>query len=257
MNVGLALHPFSDKTLNEQFLEISEKLNCEKEMLFSGQIDDNEHIITMYRYRLEVFRNKIEQSAVTKCVERQFAGLEYSVFVAMIYNKRFMNKNAKVTRGNVSQLENEMEQNLDYFTEWRSHVRSKREMQKDCDKQCISAQTLNNMRIQVWGFFQFCRYVFDSEMDVEFVPFLYSNQSSLESHFSQMRARGDGTAQRYARGIVCLETQKVSSPLRNNRMYIGDENETQLSSFEVATSTRGKRKECVYLTGCEKFLHPL
>ena len=52
----------------------------------------------------------------------KFAALDLSAHIACIHNERFMNKSMKITRNNISQLENEMKVHLTYFEEWREYL---------------------------------------------------------------------------------------------------------------------------------------
>ena len=117
---------------------------------------------------------------------------------------------------------------------------------------CISAITFNNLRIQVVGFFKFARSILKADHTIWNVPFLYSNQSSLESHFSQMRARGSDSPQKYITGITALETTKMANTLslHSNKCYEGtiDNNEESVafSPFEKAMSITISRRKQIF-----------
>lgn len=91
------------------------------------------------------------------------------------------------------------------------------------------------------GFFYFARQVLESDKTIKFVSFLFSNQSSLESHFSQMRGRNADTPQAYVLAIGSLESIKTHGTLNmhSNKMYSEtvDEGEVQVAvtSYEKAT----------------------
>ena len=87
-------------------------------------------------------------------VKRHIAGLEYCVYVALIFNERFMNSKCKLTWDNIDRMETEIKVCLDYFSEWRKATVS---LKKDkehpkWEKYCLCQKTFNNLRIQVSGF---------------------------------------------------------------------------------------------------------
>lgn len=49
----------------------------------------------------------------------KFVGLELSACITCVCSKRFMNKNMKIIRHNISELKNEMKTHLTYF---KNHV---------------------------------------------------------------------------------------------------------------------------------------
>lgn len=124
MRVGEALRVFSEKTLVEQFMTIGQELNCFNELLFSGNRNENKDIIAMYKKRLRILRRVISTKLeeVSESVKEMFAGLEFSVYVACIFNKRFMNKGQSITRENIDELEVEMKSNLEYFKDWIDEI---------------------------------------------------------------------------------------------------------------------------------------
>ena len=116
-----------------------------------------------------------------------FAGLEFSVYVACIFNERFMNKGQSITKDNIDQLEAEMKMNLKYFKDWiisahnqkgTERYKNKKENWTEC---CIDKKTYNNLRIQICGFFFYARKILEYDERVKYIPFLFSNTSSLES----------------------------------------------------------------------------
>ncbi|GFH57354.1 hypothetical protein CTEN210_13830 [Chaetoceros tenuissimus] len=243
MRVGEALRVFSEKTLVEQFMTIGQELNCFNELLFSGNRNENKDIIAMYKKRLRILRRVISTKLeeVSESVKEMFAGLEFSVYVACIFNERFMNKGQSITRENIDELEVEMKSNLEYFRDWilSAYGQKGTEMYRDrMDKwtECsIDKKTYNNLRIQICGFFFFAKKLLQHDKRVKYIPFLFSNTSSLESFFSQIRARNADTPQKYCAAVSALESKKTMDALKQqqNRMYEGtvDENEIQVATF--------------------------
>ena len=70
-----------------------------------------------------------------------FSGIELSAHIACIYNEIFMNKNMKITRGNISELENEMKTHLTYFEKWRDHSISLKKDKYDEERKNIYITT--------------------------------------------------------------------------------------------------------------------
>jgi len=153
-----------------------------------------------------------------------------------------MNKTQNITLNNIDELEAEMKVCLKYFETWRESTLKRKNLDKDWEKGCVSGQTFNNLRIQIAGFFQYARYILNEDNSVDFVPFLYSNQSSLESHFSQMRAKGADTPQKYIAAAVCNNSIDVKKGLTSNKCYneAADENEQQVPFVAMEKSLETK-----------------
>ena len=68
----------------------------------------------------------------------------------------------------------------------------------------MSQQAYNNLILQVAGFFQHARCVFeiDANEDIKFIPFFHSNTSSFESHFSEMRGQISDTPKKHIVDVV-------------------------------------------------------
>ena len=117
-----------------------------------------------------------------------------------------------------------MKAHLTYFEKWREYsISLKKNYDEEWEKTFMSQQTYNNLILQVAGFFHCARYVseIDTNEDIKFIPFLNSNYSSLESHFSEIRAQGDDTPKKYIVGIENIEYRKaaVSLSIHNNSTH--------------------------------------
>ena len=105
----------------------------------------------------------------------------------------------------------------------------------------MSQQNYNNLRLQVAGFFQCARHVFeiDANEDIKFIHFLHSNASSLELHFSKVRAQGVDTPNTCIVGVENNECRKASVSLSmcNNIMCanVVDEDEDQICFLDLMT----------------------
>jgi hypothetical protein len=251
MRVGEALRVFSDKTLTEQFTSLGMTLSCFQDLLYSGDVNECKDVPTMHKKRLGIIRNALfsKKNEASNNIKEIFAGLEFSVYVACIFNERFMNKARSITRENIENLEEEMKSNLLFFKEWMTSSLEMKQADVYKDKGdkwtecCIDKKTYNNLRIQICGFFYFARSILQANDLVEYVPFLFSNQSSLESFFSQIRARNADTPQKYCAAIGTMETTKTMTALNahQNRMYNGtvhaDEVQVAVSGFDQAIAS--------------------
>ena len=255
MSVGHSLCPFSEKTINEQFTHLGSLLGVSNDMYFKGTFTENTDLSAMYKKRLATLRNTINlkgENLDDGSIKVKFAGLEYSCHIAVIFNEHFMNKEKSLTLENIDACEAEIKDSLKYFSDWRKACILNKSKDKEWEKACISAVTFNNLRIQAVGFFSFARRILKLDTIIWNVPFLYSNQSSLESHFSQMRARGSDSPQKYISGIAAIETAKMakSLSLHKNKWYEGtvDDGEVGLACtpFERAMQiTTEKRNQIV------------
>lgn len=150
MLVGLALRPFSEKTLAEQFCHLASLLQCKDDILFTGRVDENKDMSVMHRKRLKILKEALafeedSQSTGLDEVRRKLAGLEYCVFVACVFNEWFMNKTQNITLGKIDVLEAEMKECLTYFSEWKIATKATKKKHKDWEKFCILPQTYNNL----------------------------------------------------------------------------------------------------------------
>ena len=68
-----------------------------------------------------------------------------------------------------------MELNLRYFSDWKKRSYEKKEFSV-WERTSIATQTLNNLTIQICGFFQFCQYIFQNDENILFVPLRYHLQ---------------------------------------------------------------------------------
>ena len=80
------------------------------------------------------------------------------------------------------------------------------------------------------GFFHFSINILKTDLSITFVPFIFSNQSSLGYDFSKMRARGAGTSQNDTTALVCNNLTEVSKGLSNKKWYekMVDDNKRQV-----------------------------
>lgn len=91
-----------------------------------------------------------------------------------------------------------------------------------------------SMRIQISGFIAFAKIAFEVDKNIKYIPALLSNQSSLESSFSEKQARNDDSPQKYVKSTATESHVKASKALSSNKnhMYEGtvDMNENQVAS---------------------------
>ena len=136
-----------------------------------------------------------------------------------------MNKHKNITLDNINQIKGEMKECLKYFTKWwdASVALRKDKEHTEWAKYFVCQKMYNkNLWIQVpGGFLFFAHCLLKNDKSVKCVPFLYSNQSSLESHFSQMRARRADTLQGYITGLASIGGIKTNKALtmHHNKMY--------------------------------------
>ena len=152
---------------------------CIDEMLYSGEIEENKDIPRMHQKRLCILKEALKKRGkdVSNEVKSLIAGLEYCVYVASIFNERFMNSKCQLTRNNIDRIESEIKECLKYFSEWRkATVSLKKDKEHPAwEKYCICQKTYNNLRIQVSAFFYFARRLLHLDETLDFVPFLYAN----------------------------------------------------------------------------------
>ena len=135
MRVGCSLRPFNEKTIVEQISHVADVLGANRGELFYSSNFDNVDVPQKHIERLEILSNAISKAhnvdiELGNDMKEKFDGLELSVHIACIFNERFMNKNMKITRKNINELENEMKKYLAFFEKWRKHSLT---LKKDVD----------------------------------------------------------------------------------------------------------------------------
>jgi hypothetical protein len=133
-----------------------------------------------------------------------------------------MNMTRSITHQNIDKLEEEMRSNFLFFKEWMIPTLLGMKQTDDAYKDkgdkwtegCIDKKTYNNLHIQICGFFYVVRSIVQADVLVSYVPVLFSNHSSLESFFSQIRTHNADTPQKYcAAGSGAMETTKTMNEL--------------------------------------------
>ena len=247
MNVKHAKAPFAKKTICSIFSYLGEEFGCHNEMLFDGTTEENKDICCKYSERLKILKRhlslkKLNNHNNTKIRqwESELAGLEYSATVGSLFNETFLDKSKFITQQNITQYEKQIEDLMIYYHEWRkAALKRKDDNYDEWDRTFISQQTFNNLRIQISGFFQFAKLMLDSPKGPEYVPFLYSITSSIEAHFSQMRATGSDTARSYQSNIGVQTVTSTMKNLEKSGMYTVDDTEY---GMEVNTLQHGISK---------------
>lgn len=185
-----------------------------------------------------------------------YAGLEFSVYIAYICKERFMNKTRSITHQNIDKFEEEMRSNLLFFKEWMIPslgMKQTDDAYKDKGDKwtegCIDKKTYNNLHIQICGFFYVVRSIVQADILVlSYVPVLFSNHSSLESFFSQIRTHNADTPQKYcAASSGAMETTKTMNELQiyQNRMYNGTDH---TDGVQVAVLGRVRSRYCFHFS---------
>ena len=136
-----------------------------------------------------------------------------------------------MTPENIDEKEAEVKSALDYFEAWRTaSLQLKAKNDPAWEKAFISTITYRNLRIGVRGFFSYCRLAFQLPDPPSCVPFLHSNQSSLEATFSHIRRVGGDSSLNYRSAITTINAHNSIKVLNSsNPCYQGDESEVGLS----------------------------
>ena len=118
-------------------------------------------------------------------VKRDIAALEFMLHVSIIFIENFMNKNENLTKTSINTKKEILRQSLQYFSSWHQYIALKVGGMKANEKKFISSITYNNLRMMVCGFFAYADLLLHAVNNPPaFVPFLHSNQSTIEASFS-------------------------------------------------------------------------
>jgi hypothetical protein len=147
--------------------------------------------------------------------------IEYSVSVGVIFNETFMNKDVRLTRDNIDEMEQTLYEFLRFFSRWMQEIVSKttKDNKAEMDSMFMSRITYSNLRTGIAGFCEYARIVFDVSHETTYVPFLHSNTSTLEALFSQLRSMNRDTPERYISGLAAVNTHHAVLALKRNKMY--------------------------------------
>lgn len=108
----------------------------------------------------------------------------------------------------------------------------------------------------VSSFILYASSVLECCPNVNFIPFLQSNTSSLEAHFAKIRAScafTGTTAKEYEEASTCVTLSKLATPNLNKTNY--SENEAELSDDSILVSRKNdlvlfqKEQICKYKSG--------
>ena len=157
-----------------------------------------------------------------------------------------MNKAGKVKRENIEEKTDMMKYCLKYFADWEKAVGEMKEEKKVKEKFFVAQVTYKNLRMMVVGFLSYCREVlFNVDNPVAYVPFLHSNQSSIEATFSMVRANNSDNPRSFGK-CLCLHEIRKQVPhlqrLQHNPMYMGEvlENESDLINQNLSDRALGR-----------------
>jgi len=150
----------------------------------------------------------------------------------------------------VDDFEKEMKKALKFFTNWQTAAEEEADKLKvkgrDREKLFLAQATWLNLRVTICGFTGYARSVLQSG-ELQFVPFLHSNQSSLENVFSQIRYKNRDSTATVAKGVTSVslhESQK--NKLEGNKFYSKEHlvNESQATKtlFEQVTRHKDEKR---------------
>jgi len=148
--------------------------------------------------------NNVQRKAANQvCVDghEHLRCAEYQFIIHCLFIQMFMNRQERITLGNIDALEASAKKYLSYFGTWRqAHLNRKQ------------------------------------ANPPSYVPFLHSNTSSFESHFSQTRAMNADTPKRYGTAVAVIDANKARIHINSSKSYSAEdmegENNISTSSFE-------------------------
>ena len=85
------------------------------------------------------------------------------------------------------------------------------------------------MNLGAIGYIEYSRYILAKYLEIEYIPSLHSNTSSLEAHFSLMYWHKADTPEKYEKTVNIVENEKSMNLMASNHMYDSHQ-ETYLQS---------------------------
>ena len=251
MRVTHAKAVFSEKTLTEEMTHYSTLLKCEDHVinykLTGKEISIGMTLSTKRACILECKAHEIENVPLN--IKSGIACLMYRAHVGALFNELLMDKHVRINRSNVGLMEKKIMHALDYMTQWYScrEIRrndNNKEKSKMWEKSVLSCTTYDILFLGSLGFIQYCKYMLDKYPNIHFIAVLFSNTSSIESHFSLMRWLGADTPKSYEANFNFADNKKSMKRLKNNPMYEAHE-EKGIRNTSLYGDKSGRREQII------------
>ena len=206
-------------------------------------------------------------SQVTKELKDMMAQIEFSGYVHFIFIARFLNKRANLTLGrevrkfsmtdgkihlslNIKSERKAMEKCITYFDKWKVWMMGEEPRTWVVQKKhqlFVAHITYRNLKVAITGFLEYAENLLSKNTSIVFVPFLHSNQSSIEAFFSFMRSLSRDNARDISKALTTSNIQSdVKMASKKSTCYsnddISNENET-LKKAPYDSTTGPKRRE--------------
>jgi hypothetical protein len=215
--------------------------------------------LTTYRFALQFLKSalqsdefKLMDGLVQRSAKTIMNAIEYSVSVGVIFNETFMNKDVRLTRANIDEMEQTLYEFLRFFSRWMQEIVSKttKENKAEMDSKFMSRITYSNLRTGIAGFCEYARIVFQVSPETTYVPFLHSNTSTLEALFSQLRSMNRDSPERYISGLAAVNTHHAVLALKRNKMYDTDQIGELTSVDAIQGLTKWRDNERQQMVDC-------
>jgi hypothetical protein len=259
MDAHLAKIPFELNSILEQVHHLASQIGKEEALLEQMQmINKDGTTLTTYRFVLQFLRRELESEEfkmmnelVKRSAKANMNTIEYSVSVGVLFIEIFMNKDMRLTRDTIDDIEQEVCECLRFLAKWMEQIvsRTTKDNKAEMDRKFMSRITYSNLRTGIAGFFQYARIVF-KESETMYVPFLHSNTSTLEALFSQMRSMNRDTPERYISGLAAVNTHHAVLAMKRNKMYCTDQIGELTSVDPVQGLTKWRDKERKAMVDC-------
>ena len=232
MRVGVAKQTFSRKTLSEGMDFFAREMDCletiQKMKVSSKDLKKGMCLTLKCCYKLKEI--SMSKDNVGLAVKAGVADLMYRSHVAEIFNELFMGKHKNINRENVDSIECRLKYILLYFKEWNSKKEERKTDKenwgdKKWEQTFLSPITFYNLCHGICGFIEYAKYILDHYDHVKYIPFIHSNTSSLEAHFSLMRFLNADTPSKYRRTVNIADNSSAMDIFVGNKMYEGNKEE--------------------------------
>ena len=254
----------SHRTICEGFAHFSNELGCLNQMVSGHEMVEDVRLLNVGRCHI---LNHLANTSgnVSLHVKSGIAELTYRAHVGCLFNETFMNRHRKLERCNFSDEKQKIKKILNYFKYWNEckHERSKKTDlwgDKLWEKSFMSDITFGMLITSVEGFLDYAHFVLGEEF-ANYIPYLHSNSSVIESFFSVMRAHNADTPHGYIHACGVVDVTKANDYLNNNKMYekcdetcIGNLTDVRLGHHNLKRNMVIE-KNCVRDSEKDNFLH--
>lgn len=221
MRVCLAKYVFDSKTCSEMisFLCVKNKIQAPQIICSEvpGQLMKVEEtnivfglLSTKVLYLLSVQKFSPADNSLIETL--LFLCFTHKIFLEILLNSKF-----KFTRKNIASVQEFLFYRLGYFVSWQNGLSAQADANNNVKWNFLAKQTWRSLKNCVNGILFHAKLTLECEQNIEYIPVLHGNTSTLESMFACIRGANNFSktgVQEYSKAVTCLSFKHVSTALK-------------------------------------------